>query len=370
VGKISICEVVSGLGVGGAEKSFLNRLPYSDTDSGTTVINTKQVLDALSLGGDIEVFCCKRIGLVLKIRELVRTRNFDVFITRTPMDSFFVAASLKLLRVRAFHVFEAHSVKISFSNYKSFIANFLHRWTLRHVDLVIAISQSVALGEQAVHASRIRVHYLGARKPSPSLCLSPMADKEISNSPDVFAIRFLFVGRFAPEKRVIEMLKGLSSISDDFRSFGGEFRFIGSGPTFKEAQDLVHELDLGDIFKLHGYQDNPHEFMETSDVLVSYSKYEGLPLTFYEAKLMGMRILTTPAGGCAEILDEHDILMHSFDIQEFIEKILSLLRAESKSRMNRATIADKSRRFDSSITSPAYYQIIRELVSNSTYPKI
>jgi len=101
----------------------------------------------------------------------------------------------------------------------------------------------------------------------------------------------------------------------------------------------------------------------SSTHLLSASTNEGLPLTFFEAKLAGLAIIATPSGGGSEIFGPEDRELRSFKEEEFEEALISVLAMPSPSLEERQKIQSNSYWMRASECSIKYYALLRELLT-------
>lgn len=80
------------------------------------------------------------------------------------------------------------------------------------------------------------------------------------------------------------------------------FVLVGGGRLLPNAEQLAEELGISDRILFVGRSTRVGFWMTKMDVLVLLSRYEGLPNVLLEAQYMGVRVVTTPAGGAAECL--------------------------------------------------------------------
>ena len=80
------------------------------------------------------------------------------------------------------------------------------------------------------------------------------------------------------------------------------FVLVGGGRLLPNAEQLAEELGIKDRILFVGRSTRVGFWMTKMDVLVLLSRYEGLPNVLLEAQYMGVRVVTTPAGGAAECL--------------------------------------------------------------------
>jgi glycosyltransferase involved in cell wall biosynthesis len=77
---------------------------------------------------------------------------------------------------------------------------------------------------------------------------------------------------------------------------------VGGGRLLPSAQQLASDLGIADRILFTDRSTRVGYWMSRLDVLLLLSRYEGLPNVLIEAQYMGVRVVTTPAGGAAECL--------------------------------------------------------------------
>jgi hypothetical protein len=86
-------------------------------------------------------------------------------------------------------------------------------------------------------------------------------------------------------------------------------------------------------------------------------------LTFFEAKLSGARIMTTPSGGGKEVLDSEDILLKDFSKEAFIEGLRVVIGHPKLAVEERISRIKVNEWMDSSKSSPMHYEKISKLLN-------
>lgn len=80
------------------------------------------------------------------------------------------------------------------------------------------------------------------------------------------------------------------------------FVLVGGGRLQPNAEDLAADLGIAHRILFVGRSTRVGYWMTKMDTLVLLSRFEGLPNVLIEAQYMGVRVVTTPAGGAAECL--------------------------------------------------------------------
>lgn len=103
---------------------------------------------------------------------------------------------------------------------------------------------------------------------------------------------FVFIGRLAePHKRMSRLLEAFKIARESRKDI--RLLIVGDGPDRKLCEDLIREYGLGDYVQMVGSQTNPYKYLNKADCLVLSSDYEGFPVVYFEAMILGKDIITT-----------------------------------------------------------------------------
>lgn len=100
--------------------------------------------------------------------------------------------------------------------------------------------------------------------------------------------RYLFVGRFQPQKNLAWLLHFLANRMASGESF--ELHLVGDGPQRRELGALAETLGLSTRIVWHGWLDKEalRDRYQTCDILINPSLYEGMPNVVLEAAACGL----------------------------------------------------------------------------------
>lgn len=344
----TILEVISGLGMGGAEKSFLSRLDYVPAEFRTFVINTRPELDSWKLPAGTSSINCSRKNLSFfsRLRKEIHTLSPDIVIARSPIDFLAISFTRLLSRRKWKLIYEAHSVVISQSFFLSVALTPFVRLTISKADLVIAVSKSVASGPQCRGAKKLVLFHVGA--------IAKVRAEANRN------FTFLFVARFVPLKQPLLLLEAIRLSAETFFHYGAKVKFIGKGLLEPEISAFIEANKLGEIIEMCGYREDLDSIYSKSEYLVSTSKFEGLPITFFEAKLHGLRILTTPSSGDFDILGPEDSVLADFTLDSVVNALKDALLSGQVSEEIRASVQRKNAWMQADQRAKLYYELIRD----------
>jgi glycosyltransferase involved in cell wall biosynthesis len=123
-----------------------------------------------------------------------------------------------------------------------------------------------------------------------------------------------------------------------------QFDYIGDGPFFEAAKNLVQQSGASDDIVLHGAKPNSfvQELMQQADVFVQHSRTdpetgdrEGMPVAILEAMAAGLPVVSTIHAGIPESVlhGKTGFLSPEGDAAAFTSSLLELIQAEKPQRL-------------------------------------
>lgn len=105
-------------------------------------------------------------------------------------------------------------------------------------------------------------------------------------------IIFSYIGRLDEhQKKITRLLDCFKILINKNKNI--KLWIIGDGEEYQNAQNFIEKNKLTDNITLFGTQTNPYKYLKNSDYLVITSDYEGFPVVFNEANILGKLVFTT-----------------------------------------------------------------------------
>lgn len=104
---------------------------------------------------------------------------------------------------------------------------------------------------------------------------------------------------------------------------------FGEGILMEEIRTMVAERNLGDYYRLLGFHQNVEDFFSIFDVFVMSSEEEGLGSSVLDAFIYRVPVVSTNAGGLAEILENRGTLVAVKDHKALAEQLSKALENDS-----------------------------------------
>jgi len=103
-------------------------------------------------------------------------------------------------------------------------------------------------------------------------------------------LNLISVGRLHDQKDHLTLLKSINLLKKNFKL---RLIIIGKGKKKRILQNFILKNNLQDRVRLFGYLKNPYNYINSSDIVISTSKFEGLPNILLEAQYLKKYIIST-----------------------------------------------------------------------------
>lgn len=201
----------------------------------------------------------------------------------------------------------------------------METWTLRY-----GVQQIVAVGTIVGQVNQ-------GRLPADKIHIIPNAVAAMPTLPqdDRIAIRqtltcdpasplLISVGRLAPQKGYQDLLTAFAWVHEKYPS--ATLVIAGYGPLYSDLEGQIKALGLEKVVHLLGARNDVPHLLAASDIFVSASHWEGLPVALLEAMGAGLPIVATNVGDVPEVVIEGTgLVVPAQDPPRLAEAVISLL---------------------------------------------
>lgn len=126
---------------------------------------------------------------------------------------------------------------------------------------------------------------------------------------------FVNIGRHdEKQKRLTRIIEAVEKLKEENRKC--KVLFIGSGPDTEKYKKMVKEKGLEEYIEFLGAKKNPYPYLATGDCLLMSSEYEGNPVVFIEALILGVPIITTDISDSKEEIENKYGLVTSKNVED------------------------------------------------------
>lgn len=149
------------------------------------------------------------------------------------------------------------------------------------------------------------------------------------------------VGRFNREKNHHDFICVAEYLSKTYPN--AHFLLVGDGPLRVEIELQIKDAGLKEHFHLTGLRNDVPQLMQIMDLALFPSLYEGLPMTFIEAQVTGLPLVTAARSEMREALcpENHKwYIVESMRVEDYADAIVYLL---SQSELRNQLVARAQR---------------------------
>ena len=134
----------------------------------------------------------------------------------------------------------------------------------------------------------------------------------------------------------------------------------------KEVNDELYSLKTDDII-IAGETEEPQKELAKADALCMSSKMEGMPMTIIEAFSVGCPVISTPVGGCVNMIEDgqNGILSKSISEDDYYEalKRFALMSVEERVQMRKKAYQSFDK-YNISKTADKYLKLYNKIQFN------
>jgi len=305
---LHIVQIIDNLIIGGAQKLLVTLASQAEANRLELTIvslslnNDRVILDELaSLGTKVIIFPAQHLldlRCIFRLSRFLSGKNFDLVQCHLTYANIIGTLCGRLASLPV--VTTLHSTEDVLQEFHTFIG-VLETWTIRHLaKRVVAVGYSIADSFQERLRGRA-IDVIPNAVPIPARITEKERlelRKEITG--DMGKKIVISVGRIALPKGYEDLVTAFSFLVPSHPNL--VLILIGDGPLFEEIRNLISRLSLEKNVLLLGAREDVPRLLAASDLYVSSSHWEGLPLAILEAMMAGLPIVATRVGDIPSVV--------------------------------------------------------------------
>ncbi|CQD44317.1 glycosyltransferase [Yersinia mollaretii] len=333
---MKILYVITGLGVGGAEKQTIliaNRMFKAGHDimiislTGKAFVKPNKGIDLKNLEIKKNIFSL--VNGLFKVKKIIKSFEPDIVHSHMYHANIFSRLSKLIVKIPVL-ICTAHN-----TNEGSIMRMLTYRWTDKLASLSTNVSKDAVnafVRKKASSPNRMIVMPNGIDVSKFEFSLTDRVSKrqELNLTPDMPML--LSVGRLTEAKDYPNLLNAYSLLlkADSHQNVPLLF-IVGSGELHSHLSSMTSQLGIEKYVRFLGLRDDIRELMCAADIFVLSSEWEGFPLVITEAMACEKLIVATDSGGINEALGEYGYIVPIKDSRSLfkaISKVLALPESE------------------------------------------
>lgn len=296
------------------------------------------------------------------LKKILSKNKYDVVHCNTPMGSVVTRLATNKFRKSGTKVFyTAHG----FHFYKGApVKNWLFYYPIekmlaKYTDKLITITkEDFRLARDRFKTEVLHTHGVGANSDKyyeHDEKEKKQALKELGYSPEQFII--LCIGELNHNKNQKTIIQAFTKVSDIIPS--GKLLLAGNGPLEGSLKNQVRENNIVERVDFLGYRTDLEKYLSVSDLVMSASVREGLPLNVIEAMLSGKPVVVSDNRGHRELIEENlnGLINDPYDVDAFAESIVKFY----KDRNFKRTVIDNSLKISTKYSSNYVIKDLKEI---------
>nr|WP_246718865.1 glycosyltransferase [Microvirga terrestris] len=240
---------------------------------------------------------------VVALRRVVREESIDV--VHAHMSDSAILVALALAGTDVPFVVTHHSNRLLPKEgwAKHFLRRISSAWALRRAAFNIGVTPNVAdqLKEEFSLPPDKVIHITNGVRIPPQAAVDAAHTARLENEERKKPWpRITTLGRLAPVKRQDIAIDAIHYLRDILPELS--LRILGEGPLKPELADQIERRDLSSFVNLPGPTDDVADALRNTDIYVSTSAYEGLPVAVLEAMSWSLPVIATEVPGHRDVI--------------------------------------------------------------------
>lgn len=280
-------------------------------------------------------FKMKNFDLYKQLRKIIFENNYDIIHCHTPMGGVLTRLAARRSResgtkviytAHGFHFYKGAPLKNWLTYY------LVEKWLSKHTDCLITInSEDYEIAMEKFKAKTVKLINgvgINIKEFSP-----PTQEYKIKlryeNGFKDNEFLLIYVGELSYRKHQDFLIKTVQQIADKLPDI--KLLLVGSGQFINEYKQLVDSLGIEDKVNFLGFRNDINKLMSLSDMAVSSSRQEGLPVNIMEAMATGLPVIVTNCRGNRDLIvgGDNGEIVEIGDIEGFTNAIEKLYKSRS-----------------------------------------
>ncbi len=355
---MKILHVITSLHTGGAENLVVQFAPLLRGmghevdvllhDGADTPFKQKLVaagIKVMALGEQCNVY---KPSFIYRLIPIVK--RYDLVHTHNTASQLFVAMAAKLGGAKCKLVTTEHST----DNRRRHLwwCRPIDRWMYRQYDAIISISETATqlLQEYLHNGTQVKTISNGV---DCDMFRNALPQQELRTAGDVIVA---MVAGFRQEKDQDTLIRAMQQLPQHYKLW-----LIGDGVRRGECEQIAAELQLGDRVKFWGVRSDVPQLLQTADVLVMSTHYEGMSLSNIEGMATGKPFIASDVNGVREITQGAGILFPEGDDRQLAHEIERVTTDADYCAQVVARCTARAAQYDINKTASSYNEVYQNL---------
>ena len=336
--KIKVAVIITKLELGGAQKVAISICEKLDKNKFETVLicgrggildeETKNKIRIIFVNDLVrEISPLKDLKSLFSIYKILKQEKPFIVHTHSSKAGIIGRLAAKLCGIKnIIHTIHGFSFNDTQSFFKKNLYVFLEKLGAKVSKYLIPVStENIIKGLKNNIGKKEQYHYIRLGidiDDFKNFNKIPSLKKELNiNDTDILVTT---IGPFKPQKNLPDFIKIAKNISEKNKNF--KFVIVGDGALRSYFEKLIIKYNISNNIFLTGWRRDISNILNSSDIFVMTSLWEGLPISTIEAMCCGLPPIVNDVDGQREIVKDkiNGFLITPHDIKASEEKIILL----------------------------------------------
>ena len=261
-------------------------------------------------------FLIKNIGIIKKIRKILKEYKFDVIFLNTTLAAFYVRCAVKGLKNKPKVVNIVHGYLFSkhVGAVKRFALELAEKFVAKQTDNIVTMNREDFEYAKKHKLSKGEVFFIDGMGVDNSRVRINQKERHDDK------IVFTFIGELSARKNQKFLIKAVKAL-EKF-DYNIELNLLGYGVKTQKFINYAKKLKVDKKVNFCGYQKDISKYLENTDFYVSASKIEGCPFNIIEAMMAGKVVFSADIKGAVDVISdlENGVLYKFGNLDSFVSK--------------------------------------------------
>ena len=309
-------------------------------------------------------FHFSNVVATFKLRKKIKKEQYDFISTSTPMGGATTRFAIKSLKEKPKILYTAHGFHFFKGNsrLKNVLYYSVEKYLAKFTDILVTINQEDY--EVAKEKFKTDVRYIEGIGFQKERLKEKLRPREINKLKKEIGIKkeyvIIYVAEISKRKRQLYLLKTLlNSNLDNYILL-----LVGGNILGNKVDSFLQKNGGKDKIKVLGFREDISELLDISDLVVSVSGQEGLPINIMEAMYKNKPILVTNCRGNRDLIknEVNGLVVALKDQEELMEAIKKMKKNKKYASYLAKTNHKRVQAYSVESVLPKYIKIYDELL--------
>lgn len=266
----------------------------------------------------------------VKLKKIINENNYSIVHCNTPMGGIITRlATMKQRNKGVKVIYTAHGFHFyNGAPKKNWLVYYpIEKFFSRYTDLLITITkEDYKVAKEKFYCSVVHMHGVGANAEKFNSDTINFEELRMNLDFNITDFIVLTIGELNKNKNQEVAIRAIKKLENKIPNL--KYLLAGNGPNKEYLEKLVEENNLNEKIIFLGYTTDVDKYMKISDILVSSSLREGLPLNVMEAMFCKRSVIASKNRGHNELIThmKNGMLFDAKNEEELAENIFKLYK--------------------------------------------